>query len=141
LQDANTLERRRQGIQFQVIEAAASLTQETRLLLGELRNAQELQAKQWLWLDKVIEDLANRMDRQERNTALLLTEGHKEDKLDAATELENEASIRTQLKRHYRNLNKLNERAAEYGGDVPLNILNKIEAEQEAINRLEDQLQ
>jgi hypothetical protein len=72
--------------------------------------------------------------------ALLLTEGNKEDKLDAATILENERSIRTQLKRHYKNLNKLNEQAAEHGGDVPLNLLNKIEAEQAAITQLEDQL-
>ena len=140
LQDANTLERRRQGIQFQVIEAAASLTQEVRLLIGELRRRQDSQDKQWLWLDKVIEDLANRMDRQEHNTMLLLTEGNKEDKLDAAQVLENERSIRTQLKRHYKNLNKLKEQEAEHGGDVPLNLLNKIEAEQAAIAQLEDQL-
>jgi len=140
LQDANTLERRRQGIQFQVIEAAASLTQEVRLLIGELRRKQDSQDKQWLWLDKVIEDLANRMDRQERNMALLLTEGNRDDKLDAAQVLENERSIRTQLKKHYKNLNKLNEQAAEHGTDIPLNLLNKIEAEQAVIAGLEDRL-
>lgn len=50
-------------------------------------------------------------------------------------------SLRRQLARHYANLNKLREDAAIYGaGELPLRLHNQIEAEQQAITKLETEL-
>lgn len=50
-------------------------------------------------------------------------------------------SLQRQLAQHYSNLNKLREQAAIFGaGEIPLHLLNKIEAEEIEIQRLEEQL-
>jgi hypothetical protein len=55
--------------------------------------------------------------------------------------IEQIASLRRQLAQHHSNLNKLREQAALYGaGETPLHLLNKIEAEEIEIQRLEEQL-
>lgn len=57
------------------------------------------------------------------------------------TLVEERASLQRQLAQHYSNLNKLREQAAIYGaGETPLHLLNKIEAEEIEIQRLEEQL-
>lgn len=140
-QDANTIERRKQAIALQVIEAAQHLGQEVRLLLHELRLTREAQQKQAIWQDKVFEDIANRIERLERNQVLMLTENNPQKRAAASDELEHELALRKELKRRYRNLNKLQEQAAEYGSlDVPLKLANSIEAERERIAELEEKL-
>jgi hypothetical protein len=50
-------------------------------------------------------------------------------------------SLQRQLAQHRRNLNKLREQAALYGaGETPLRLLNQIEAEETAIQELENRL-
>ena len=51
-------------------------------------------------------------------------------------------SLRRQLAQHHSNLNTLREQASLYGaGQTPLNLLNQIKAEEEAIDEIEDRLQ
>jgi len=50
------------------------------------------------------------------------------------------ASLRTRLEIHRRNLRYLEERKAKYGLDAPLSLLNQIEAERAAIERIEREL-
>lgn len=140
-QDANTIERRRESIALQVIEAAQHLSQEVRLLMHEIRQWRESLAKQAAWQDRVFEDIANRIERLERNQVLMLTEHSPQKQQDAAAELEAELPIRRELQRRSRNLSKLEEQAANYGSlDVPLKLQNSIEAEKERIAELEEKL-
>lgn len=140
-QDELNLERRRQAIPLQVIEAAASLSQEIRFFLPEVKKDRETFYKNIIWLDKVYEDLSNRLERLEHLVGLLLVEGNSDRKREAGQELEQEASIRRQISKRRRNLNKLKEQAAEHGSDVPLGLQNQIEAEEAEITRLEKELQ
>jgi hypothetical protein len=72
---------------------------------------------------------------------LLLTENNPQKVEQARAELEIELAIKQELRKRQRNLNKLKNRAAEYGAiDVPLPLANQIEAEQEAIERLKSEL-
>lgn len=140
-QDANNIERRRQSIALQVIESAQHLAQEVRLFLHELRQAREAQVKQAIWQDRVFEDIANRIERLERNQVLMLTENNPQKRTEASQGLERELATRQELKKRYRNLSKLQEQAAEYGNvDTPLKLMNAIEAEQERIAELEEKL-
>jgi hypothetical protein len=52
------------------------------------------------------------------------------------------ASLQQQLATHIKNLNRLQEQAAIYGaGEVPLRLLNQIEAEEWEIQRIEAELE
>lgn len=140
-QDANNIERRKQAISLQVIEAAQHLAQEVRLFLHEIRLSREAQQKQAVWQDRVFEDLANRIERLERNQVLMLTENNPQKRTAASQDLEQELGVRKELKKRYGNLNKLERQAAEYGElDVPLKLSNSIEAERERIAELEEKL-
>lgn len=139
-QDELNLERRRQAIPLQIIEAAATLSQDFRQLMTEVRQDRKTYKGQFEWIDKIYEDLADRMDRLEHLIGLILIEGSKQEKKDAQQVLDNENSIRRQLKKRYRNLNKLDEQAAGYGMDIPIQLLNAIEEEKAAIVDLEEKL-
>ena len=139
-QDELNLERRRQAIPLQLIETAANLLQELRQLMLELKNNREDYRSHSEWVDNIVEDIVNRLERQEYNMTLLLRQGNSDDRLKAAQELEDESSIRAQLKKRHRNLNKLKEREAEYGGEAPISLINQIEIEENAIKELEQKL-
>lgn len=58
-----------------------------------------------------------------------------------ASPIEEQASLKRQLAQHHSNLNKLREQATIYGaGETPLHLLNKIEAEETEIQRIEELL-
>lgn len=55
---------------------------------------------------------------------------------------ERSESLQAQLRKHHRNLNRLEEQAAEYpANQVPVHLQNQIEAEKESIDNLEDELE
>jgi hypothetical protein len=51
------------------------------------------------------------------------------------------ASLQQQLDIHIKNLNRLEERAARHGMDVPTSLLNEMDCEREAIARIEAELE
>jgi len=92
-------------------------------------------------LQDLFSSVSERIERIERNQVLLLTENNPQKVEQARAELEIELAIKQELRKRQRNLNKLKNKAAEYGTiDVPLDLENKIEAEQEAIERLKSEL-
>ena len=54
---------------------------------------------------------------------------------------ERTASLRQQQAIHIKNLNRLEERAAKYGMDVPIKLLSEMDCEREAIARIEAELE
>jgi hypothetical protein len=98
-----------------------------------------------------IRDKLTEMERQWERTddilLLLLTEHSPPGKIAESREdleaeiAERRSSQKKLLKQRYRNFNKLQEREAGYGAlDVPLELLNKIENEKQAIEKLEEWL-
>jgi hypothetical protein len=138
------VERRKETATLEILSSSQHLSQDVRQLIFEVRQLLDYFRAYALKEDAIrdmFESIAERMERMERNDILLLTENNPQKRVEAAEELEQELTIKRQLKRRQRNLNKLLEQAAEYGElDVPLKVRNAIEAEQEKIADLESQL-
>ena len=129
---------------LEILSSSQHLAQDVRQLIYEVRQLLDYFRAYALKEDAIrdmFESIAERLERLERNEILLLTENNPEKRTRAAEELEQELASKRELKRRYRNLNKLQEQAAGYGElDVPLKVRNAMEAEQEKIAELESKL-
>ena len=138
------IERRKEQMSLEAIASTEHLKQEVRLLLFEARKMLDYLQKHALKDDAIqdiFEAMADRIERLERNQVLMLTENNPQKRQAASDTLEEELTIRNELKRRRRNLAKLEQRAAGYGAlQVPLELQNQIEAEQEKISGLEARL-
>ena len=93
-------------------------------------------------IKRALTEAERRAERTDDILLLMLTERSPQKTAEAREDLESEIaerekSRRNLLKRRGRNLARLEEMAATYGaGNVPLDIVNQIEAEKEAIEEL-----
>lgn len=135
------LQSRQQMIALEQIAGTEHLSQDVRQFIKDVGDFLEYLKRQAIWQDRIFEDIANRIDRLESNMLLLLTE-HSQQKIETARqELEQEKPTRAELSKRRRNLAKLKQQAANYGAiDVPLVLQNKIEAEELAIEELNQNL-
>lgn len=82
-----------------------------------------------------LEERDKRDERVERILLLLLSRGRGKE-IDEAEQDLRRSQWHRQLKRHVANLNELEEQKAEHGISVPLELLNSIRKEKEAIEKL-----
>lgn len=131
------LERTRQGQQQRVKLAFDTHDKVTGLLGGLQKVFRDIKQ-----INRRLAEAERRSERTDDILLLLLTERspHKieEAREDLEAEIaERERNRRKLLGQHRRNLAKLEEQAASYGLQVPLNLANEIEVEQAEIARLE----
>lgn len=150
-EDANRLKqselnilRRKEQEALNQIEETVKQRHEVQRLINELDTlADEISAYtsgQQLIVQEV-RQLKSEIEGLQSNMVLLLTERNPIKVTQAIDELENNLTLKKQLRQHRRNLAQLNEQAAKYGSlDVPLKLQNSIEAEQEKIAELEEKL-
>lgn len=94
-------------------------------------------------INKRLGEADRRAERTDDILLLLLTERSNQKIEEAREDLEAEMAERKDIQRkllrqHRRNLNKLQQQAANYGLDVPLHLQNEIEAEEQAIAELRE---
>jgi len=134
------LQRRQQAIQIEAISSTEALKQDVRQLVYETHQLLEYLQKSALQDDALqdyFENLSHRIERLESGMMLVLM-----DKLDSP-QVKREAKTiikgidrehrKRLLSQHTKNLAILEERAAMYGLNVPLELRNEIDAEREAI--------
>jgi hypothetical protein len=138
------LKRRQETAILEQIASTQHLQQDIRELIRENRQLLDYFRNHALKDDAaqdIYENISERMERLERNLLLIFTQNNPKRSQEAQAELEIELAIKTELRKRQRNLNKLQNRAAEYGAiDVPLELQNRIEAEMEAIEKLKGEL-
>ena len=93
-------------------------------------------------IKKVLDELSERQERIER---LIILERTGNNQTAEAREIRSEikqelTSLQWQLSRRVKNLNYLQEQAANYGSRVPLDLINEIADEQEAVQLLQSKL-
>lgn len=142
------IDKRKEQLQLDVIASSEHLKQEVRLVISEIREFVCKQIQRDEWQDKMIEELLarienieERLDRLDHNQIILLAH-NPEKREQARRELEEETQLRSLLKKHIQNLNKLKEQAANYGAtNTPLELSNRIEAEEIKVAELQERLQ
>ena len=93
-------------------------------------------------IDKQCIELRQWLERTDDILLILLTEKSPQKVIETRDDLQDIIDLRQEnrkklIKKRIKNLDKLKEQAAEHGSiDVPLSLSNRIEAEQEELNRL-----
>jgi hypothetical protein len=137
------LERRREAAQLESISSTEALKQDVRQLTFEVRQLLDYIRQNMLLSDDALRDyfehLSHRIEGLETGMMLVLM-----NKLDSpqvkqqAQTLINENHQQRLRSQHVKNLTILEERAAKYGSNnVPLDLQNEIDAEREALRKLE----
>lgn len=146
-EDANRLKtaeinvlRRREQLSLDERDATVKLRAEVERLISELRNlSEEISASTSLGmlLAKRVDKLADELADVEQGLYSVLSRDMAEMRR-SKTRLGGHIEGKEELKTHYRNLARLKDQAAQYGIDVPLHITNAIDAEERAIEELEN---
>lgn len=136
--------RRREQIALDDIDETTKLRHEVQrhiIELDKLANeiAASLLAQKLVGME--IRQLKAEMEQLQGNMVLLLTERNPVKITQAIDELDTILTLKKQLKQHKRNLAQFQEQSAKYGQlDIPVKLINSIEAEQDKIAELEDKL-
>lgn len=146
-EDANRLKtaeinvlRRREQLSLDERDATVKLRAEVERLVSELRElSEEISASTSLGmlLAKRVDKLADELADVEQGLYSVLSRDLTEmarSKVRLGSNIENNEELKT----HYRNLARLKDQAARHGIDVPLHIANAIDAEERAIEELEN---
>lgn len=146
-EDANRLKtaeinvlRRREQLSLDERDATVKLRAEVERLVSELRElSEEISASTSLGmlLAKRVDKLADELADVEQGLYSVLSRDLTEmarSKVRLGSNIENNEELKT----HYRNLARLKYQAARHGIDVPLHIANAIDAEERAIEELEN---
>lgn len=146
-EDANRLKtaeinvlRRREQLSLDERDATVKLRAEVERLVSELRElSEEISASTSLGmlLAKRVDKLADELADVEQGLYSVLSRDLTEMARSKAR-LGNNIENNEELKTHYRNLARLKDQAARHGIDVPLHIANAIDAEERAIEELEN---
>lgn len=136
--------RRREQIALDDIDETTKLRHEVQrhiIELDKLANeiAASLLAQKLVIME--IRQLKNEIEQLQSNTILLLTERNPVKITQAIDELDTILTLKKQLKQHKRNLAQFQEQSAKYGQlDIPVKLINSIEAEQDKIGEIEEKL-
>jgi len=143
-QSENNILRRREQIALDDIDQTTKLRYEVQRLILELDKLADEIAASLLAQKLVVQEvrqLKAEMEQMQSNMVLLLTEKSQVRIQEATKELEDVLTLKKQLRQHKKNLAQFKEQAAKYGAlDIPLRITNQIEAEQDSIAEIEEQL-
>jgi hypothetical protein len=134
LQRNRTAEQARVKIAFDTNDKVSGLLTGFESTLKEIRRIE----KQNRQIRQQIIEVRQHMERTDDILLLLLTEKNHQKITEVIEDLQDEIKVRRNLMAtHKRNLTILRQQAAKYGSvDIPLELQNKIEAEEEEIRKL-----